>query len=165
MAHLNGLHARNARRCGQQNSLSGKSVTHLASVVRRSVSRASFRPTPAMKSRQVRPNRGITGKRGVPYCGCPSAAASSSCSLCCELTRDCVTSSDHGPRGLVASLLHCNAPIRSGPSALRTRSKDAVAVGPRPEKHDLRVDRADLRRVRRLAVSGGWAIDSPWHCR
>ena len=35
------------------------------------MSRASFRPTPAMKSRQVRPNRGITGKRGVPYCGCP----------------------------------------------------------------------------------------------
>ena len=32
---------------------------------------ASFRPTPAMKSRQVRPNRAITGKRGVPYCGCP----------------------------------------------------------------------------------------------
>ena len=32
---------------------------------------ATFRPTPAMKSRQVRPNRAITGKRGVPYCGCP----------------------------------------------------------------------------------------------
>ena len=55
--------------------------------------------------------------------------------------------------------------IPSGPSALRTRSKDALGVGPRPEKHDLRVDRADLRRVRRLAVSGGWAIDSPWHRR
>ena len=87
-----------------------------------------------------------TGRRSASYLAapwCPSAAASSSCSLCCELTRECVTSSDHGPRGLVASPLRSNAPIPSGPSARRTRSRDAVGVGPRPEKHDLRVAEAE----------------------
>ena len=68
------------------------------------------RPEPADPIKGVSAHGETTGRRSASYLAapwCPSAAASSSCSLCCELTRECVTSSDHGPRGLVASPLHC----------------------------------------------------------
>ena len=59
------------RRCGQQNSLSAKSATHLASVVPRSIGWASCRPPPASKSRQVISHRDITEARAKPYRTCP----------------------------------------------------------------------------------------------
>ena len=84
-----------------------------------SSSRASSGRIPAHRRSQVSRDDRTTKDGSKSYLLrllCSAASTASPFASLCELTRDCVTSSDHGPRGLVASPLHCNAPIPSGPT-------------------------------------------------
>ena len=88
-------------------------------VVAISSSRASSGRIPAHRRSQVSRDDRTTKDGSKSYLLrllCSAASTASPFASLCELTRDCVTSSDHGPRGLVASPLHCNAPIPSGPT-------------------------------------------------
>ena len=162
MTHSNGLYGER-RRCGQQRGRCGKSATHLAFVLLHPSAARLVGHCPAMKSREVRAHRNITGKSGVP---------------CFESLH----SGHHAGRGFLARararsgpapppprcLARCR-PITCATSSLPTafrppRSGDDLRARPWPEKHGGRV--TERRRPTRPVVSkhrAGRPLNAPGH--